>query len=123
MSGWVKDPRKKQLNRIEIHENNSEFELEIEDNEMGESRTLNDVFYPPRTTTPLCFNIPALENVILELKPQYAHMTPKFTGIEDACLCLRNFEEVCSMMNYPNVPIDTIQLKFIPFALKDDDKK
>jgi len=30
---------------------------------------------------------------------------------------------VCSMVCYPNVPIDTVRLKFIPFALKDDAKK
>jgi len=53
---------------------------------MGEARTLTDIFYPPKTTTPSCFNVPALENVNLELKPQYAHMLPKFTGIEDAYL-------------------------------------
>ena len=27
------------------------------------------------------------------------------------------------MMCYPNVPIDTVRLKFTPFALKDDAKK
>ena len=27
------------------------------------------------------------------------------------------------MMCYPNVPIYTVRLKFIPFALKDDTKK
>jgi len=28
-----------------------------------------------------------------------------------------------SMMYYPNAPIKTMQLKFIPFTLKDDVKK
>jgi len=60
---------------------------------------------------------------MLELKLQYAHMPPKFMGIEDAYLFLREFEEVCSMMCYPNVPIDIVRLKFIPFVLKDDAKK
>jgi len=27
------------------------------------------------------------------------------------------------MMCHPNVPVDTVQFKFIPFALKDDAKK
>jgi len=49
MSGWVRDPTSKRLNRIETHLNNSESEPEIEDNKMGAGRTLNDVFYPPRT--------------------------------------------------------------------------
>ena len=43
-------------------------------------------------------------------------------GVEDAYLFLREFEEVCFVMCYPNVPIDTVRLKFISFALKDDAK-
>jgi len=50
-------------------------------------------------------------------------MLPKFTGIEDLYLLLREFEEVCSMMSYPNVSIDIVRLKFIPFTLKDNAKK
>jgi len=50
-------------------------------------------------------------------------MLPKFMGVEDAYFFLREFEEVCSMMCYPNVPIDTMRLKFIPFVLKDHAKK
>ena len=83
MSGWVRDPSSKRLNGIETHLNNSEFEPEVEDTKMGEARTLNDTFCPPRTTTPSCFNISALENVTFELWPQYAHMLPEFTGIYD----------------------------------------
>ena len=49
-------------------------------------------------------------------------MLPKFIGIEDASLFLQEFEEVCYMMCYLNVS-DTVRLKFIPFALKDDAKK
>jgi len=52
-------------------------------------------------------------------------MFSKFTGVEDAYLFLRlrEFKEVCSMMCYSNVPIDTVRLKFIPFDLNDDSKK
>ena len=35
---------------------------------MGECKTLNDIFYPSMTITPLCFTIAALENITLELK-------------------------------------------------------
>jgi len=91
MSGWIRDPNRKYLNRVE---NNPKSEPEIEDNKMGEVITLHDFFYPPRTTTPSCFNISVLKNIILELKLQYTHMLPKFTGVEDAYLFLREFEEV-----------------------------
>jgi len=33
-------------------------------------------------------------------------MFPKFTGLEDAYLFLRGFEEVCSMIHFPNIPVD-----------------
>ena len=46
--------------------------------------TFNDIFYPPRTTEPSCFNIPALENLTLDLKPQFTGMLPKFITIGDA---------------------------------------
>ena len=50
-------------------------------------------------------------------------MLPKFTRIEDAYLFLKEFEEVYSMMCYPNMPLDIMPLKFIPFTLKDNAKK
>jgi len=50
-------------------------------------------------------------------------MLPKFMHVEDAYHFLQEFEEVCSMMCYPNVPIDTVHLKFILFALKEDAQK
>ena len=38
---------------------------------MGEarSRILNDIFYPSTISKPSCYNIPALENVSLNLSP------------------------------------------------------
>jgi len=55
---------------------------------MGKVRTLNDIFYPSRITTPCSFNIPALENITLKLKPQYTYILHKFTTIDDAYLFL-----------------------------------
>ena len=49
-------------------------------------------------------------------------MLPKFTGLEDAYLFLREFVEVCSMIHFPNIPIDVVQIKLVPFALKDSAK-
>ena len=46
-------------------------------------------------------------------------MLSKFTSLEDAYLFLWEFEEVCSMMHFPNIPIDAVHMKLIPFALKD----
>ena len=49
-------------------------------------------------------------------------MLLKFTGIEDANFFLREFEEVCFMMHFPNIPINVVRKKLIPFALKDSPK-
>jgi len=35
-------------------------------------------------------------------------MLPKFTGLEDAYLFLREFEEVCSLIHFPNIPVDVV---------------
>jgi len=46
-------------------------------------------------------------------------MLPKFTSLEDAYLFIKKFGEVCSMMHFPNIPVDVLRMKLIPFALKD----
>ena len=50
-------------------------------------------------------------------------MLQKFTSLEDAYLLLREFKELCSMMHFPNIPIDVVRMKLIPFALKDSAKE
>ena len=84
-----------------------------------EPRSLNQIFYPPRSTNPSCFQIPDVgENVQFAFSPQYTTMLPKFSGEGDAYLSLREFEEVCSMMQFPNVSQDVVRLRFIPFGIK-----
>ena len=61
-------------------------------------------------------------NVTFELKPHCTQMLPEFTGLEDAYLFLREFKEVCSLMHFPNISIDVVRMKLIPFALKDSAK-
>ena len=88
---------------------------------MAQERPLSESFYPPRTALPSCFTIPDLgPNVTFELGSHYTHMLSKFTGLEDAYLFLR--EAVCSMMHFPNIPIDVVCMKLIHFALKDSAK-
>ena len=50
-------------------------------------------------------------------------MLPKFSEEGDAYLFLSEFEEVCSMMQFPNMSRDVVRLHFIPIALKDSAKK
>jgi len=47
-------------------------------------------------------------------------MISKFTGLEDAYLCLSKFEEVYSMIHFHNTQIDVVKLRFVSFMLKDN---
>jgi len=125
MSGWVRDFNSKHVNIAQTNLNNNELEPEFEKKKMVEGRPkiLNNIFYPPWTTKPSCFKILAPDDVTFERKPQYIYMLPKFTDTKDAYLFLQKFEKVYSMMYYPNVPVDTVQLEVIPCALKDDVEK
>ena len=124
MTSWVRDPKNNRLVRSEPNrdlEPEPEPKLELE--EMTQERSLSEIFYPPRTALPTCITIPDLgPNVTFKLRPYYTQMFPKFTGLEDAYLFLREFEEVCSMMHFLNIPIDVVRMKLIPFALKDSVK-
>jgi len=69
--------------------------------EMTQDRLLDDIFYPSMTTLPTCFNLPNIRpNVAFALRPHYPQMLRKFTGVEGAYLFFKEFEEVCSMMNF-----------------------
>jgi len=61
--------------------------------------------------------------VTFDLRPHCTQMLPKFTSLEDAYLFLREFEEVCSMMYFPNIYVDVVRIKLIPFGLTYAAKK
>jgi len=85
---------------------------------------LNDIFYPLRTTSPSCFNLLDLgPNVTFELRLHYTQILLKVTGLENAYLFLGEFEEIYSVMHFPNISIDAVQMKLILFTLKDSVKR
>ena len=56
---------------------------------------LRDHFYPPQASPQSCFDLPPIpKDVIFELNLDYVGMLPKFTGVEDPYLFIREFEEV-----------------------------
>ena len=94
MTSWVRDLENQRLVRSEP---NPDLELKrepkLELGNMAQERTLSDIFHPPRTTLPSYFIMPNLaQNVTFKLKPHYTQMLPKFIGLEDAYLFLREFE-------------------------------
>jgi len=50
-------------------------------------------------------------------------MLPKFTRLEDAYLFLSEFEKLCNMIDFHNVHIDLVKLRFVLFSLKDNTKR
>ena len=68
-------------------------------------RSLNQIFYPPRSINPSCFQIPELGgDVRFTFSPQHTTTLPKFSGDGVAYLFLSEFEEVYSVMQFSNVP-------------------
>ena len=92
---------------------------------MAQSTSLQDRFYPIRTSLPSCISLPSVGDYNFELKPQFINTLPKFHGLEseDAYFFIREFEKVCLMIKIPHLIDDAIRLRFIPFALKDLAKK
>ena len=87
--------------------------------------SLQDRFYPIRTSLPSCIKLPEANRNNFELKPQFINTLPKFHGLEskDAYFFVREFEEVCLMMRIPQLGDNAFRLCFIPFSLKDLAKK
>ena len=75
---------------------------------------LNNIFYPPKTIDHHVLSYWPYKMLPSNLSSNIPILLPKFTDIEDAYLFQRKFDEICSMMYYPNVPINTMQLKVIP---------
>ena len=119
MSAWSRDPVTSRLTR------NSSPPEQKSDSHMAQPPSLQDRFYPIRTSLPSCIQLPDVEDDQFELKPQYINTLPKFHGFEseDAYFFTREFEEACLMIKIPSLGVDAIKLRFVPFSLKDLAKK
>ena len=72
--------------------------------------SLQDRFYPIRTSLPSCIKLPEGNRNNFELKPQFINTFPKFHDLEseDAYFFVRKVEEVCLMMRIPQLIIDKV---------------
>ena len=115
MQVWSRDPNSSRLTR---NTSPPKFEPRL-DSVMAQPISLQDRFYPIRTTISSCIQLPLVGEHSFELKPQFINTLPKFHGLEseDAYFFIREFEEVCLMMKIPHLVDDTIRL------LKDLAKK
>jgi len=87
--------------------------------------SLQERFYPIRTSLPSCIKLPKANGNNFELKSLFINTLPKFHSLEseDACFFVRKFEEVCLMLRIPQLGDDVIRLRFISIFLKDLAKK
>jgi len=87
--------------------------------------SLQDRFYPMKTSLPSCIRLPEANGNNFQLKPQFINTLSKFHGLEseNAYFFVRELEKVCLMMRIHQLGDDAIRLRFVPFALKDLTKK
>ena len=86
--------------------------------------SLQDKFYPIRTSLPSCILLPEANGNNFELKPQFINTLSRFHGLEfeNTYFFIREFE-VYLMMRILQLGEDVVRLRFIPFTLKDIAKK
>ena len=104
MQVWSRDPNSSRLTR-----NTSPPKFEPRpDPVMAKSTSLQDRFYPIRTSLPSCIQLPLVGKYNFELKPQFINTLPKFHGLEseDAYFFIREFEKVCLLMKIPHLVDD-----------------
>ena len=114
MQVWSRDPNSSRLTR-----NTSPPKFESRPNPvMAPPTSLQDRFYPIKTSLPSCIQHPSVGECNFELKLQFINTFPKFYGLEseDAHFFIREFEEVCLVMKIPHLVDDVIRLRFVPFS-------
>ena len=97
MQEWYRDPNSAKIVRIStLAQTPPPDTIPI----MANNISLQDKFYPIRTSLPSCILLPVTNGNNFELKPQFINTLPRFHGLEseDAYFFIREFEEVCVMM-------------------------
>jgi len=121
MQVWSSDPNSSRLTRSTLPPKSEPKPDPI----MAEPTSLQDKFYPMRTSLPSCIQLPSIGDSNFKVMPQFISTLPKFYSLEseDVYIFIREFEKVCLMMKIPHLLDDVIRLRFVPFSLKDLAKK
>ena len=108
MSARSRDPVTSRLTM-----NNSPPKL---DPHMAQSPSLQDRFYPIRTSFPSCIQFPSVGDNNFMLKSQFINTLPKSYGLEseDTYFIIREFEEACLVMKISHLEDDAIRLHSQP---------
>lgn len=86
--------------------------------------TIQEICYPLSLYKSSCFVLPGYSGKKFELHSNSISQLPKFFRLdkEDAYILLHEFNDVCNMINIPDINTNAIKLRFISFALKNDAK-
>ena len=97
MQKWSRDPISSRLVRNTLHTPASPAEFAPV---MVNYVSLQNKFYPIRTSLPSYIRLPEANGNNFELKPQFMNTLPRFYGLEseDAYFFITEFEKVCLMM-------------------------
>jgi len=109
MQVWSRDPTTSRLVR-----NTLQAPTLPEDSHpiMANYISLQDKFYPIRTSLSSCIQLPEANGNNFERKPQFINTRPKFHGMksEDAYFFIREFVDACLMMRIPQLSEDAVRL-------------
>ena len=83
-------------------------------------RILRDYLQPTRTSTPSYMVIPSTVETF-DIKSRIIQLLSKFHGLdsESPYLHLKEFDEVCSTLQYNNINEEIVKLKLFSFSLKE----
>ena len=109
--------------RIDLKPTLDQENLELTMKEIEHPLSLRDYCYPIGFAQPSCIRLPQTNAIHFEIKPQIINMLPKFIGIEDAYIFIKEFEGVCDTMRIQELSKDATKLRMINFALKENAKK
>src|SRR5206468_6386767 len=85
--------------------------------------TLRDYMNPTRTSQRSCIQLPH-STAHFELKPSIIQMLPLFRRVENENPYhhVRDFEEICGTIRFPNMSDEIVKLRLFPFSLREKAK-
>ena len=134
-STWVRDHTSRLIRQSDLSSPKVVRQLEFSSPTKIESKELEvlpvvmsvplkDRCYPARSAQPSCIVLPQVTANNFEIKHHNISMLPRFSGVEgeDPYLFIQEFEEVCALQKLQQLSEDSIRLRLINFALKEEAK-
>ena len=87
---------------------------------MQDQRTMREFLNPSKLSTPSCFMLPPNHDHVA-IRPQVVSQLPIFRGIENEnpYSHIKEFEDIVSIFQEANIPLEIFRMKISPLSLKD----